>query len=107
MERRPLGKTGLQVGVLGFGGAEIGFDSGVDDARTAAILHPAIEAGLNVIDTASAYMASEQLLGRVLQGRRDKVVLFSKCGATDGFSRSDWSEQGIRAQVEQSLKALK
>lgn len=107
MERRPLGKTGLPVGVLGFGGAELGFDSGVDVARAAAVLHPAIEAGLNVIDTASAYLASEQLLGRVLEGRRDRVLLFSKCGATDGFSRSDWSDQGIRAQVEQSLKALK
>ena len=71
------------------------------------MLLPAIDAGLNVIDTASAYLASEQLLGRVLQGRREKILLFSKCGATDGFSRSDWSEKGIRAQLEQSLRALK
>jgi aryl-alcohol dehydrogenase-like predicted oxidoreductase len=107
MERRTFGKTGLQVSVLGFGGAELGFDDGVDEARAAAVLHPAIEAGLNVVDTASAYLASEQLLGKVLQGKRDKILLFSKCGATDGFSRSDWSAAGIRAQVEQSLKALK
>jgi hypothetical protein len=106
MERRPLGKTGLQVSVLGFGGAELGFDAGVTAARVAALLHPAIEAGLSVIDTASAYLASEQLLGRALEGRRDRVLLFSKCGATDGFSRSDWSARGIRGQVEQSLKAL-
>ena len=107
MERRPLGKTGLQVSVLGFGGAEIGFDEGVDEARVAGVLYPAIDAGLNVIDTASAYLASEQLLGKVLKGKRDRVLLFSKCGATDGFSRSDWSAAGIRAQVEQSLTALK
>lgn len=107
MELRPFGRTGLQVSVLGFGGAELGFDDGVDEARAAAILHPAIDAGLNVIDTASAYLASEQLLGKVLQGKRDQLLLFSKCGATDGFSRSDWSAAGIRAQVEQSLKALK
>ncbi|MDP1823777.1 MAG: aldo/keto reductase [Archangium sp.] len=107
MERRALGKTGLQVSVLGFGGAELGFDPGVTDARAAAVLHPALDAGLNVIDTASAYLASEQLLGRALEGRRDRVLLFSKCGATDGFSRSDWSARGIRAQVEQSLRALK
>lgn len=107
MERRTFGRTGLQVSVLGFGGAELGFDSGVTDDRAAGVLLPAIDAGLNVIDTASAYLASEQLLGRVLQGRREKILLFSKCGATDGFSRSDWSEKGIRAQLEQSLRALK
>src|SRR4051812_49308975 len=48
MERRSFGKTGLQVSVLGFGGAEIGFDDGVDAARVAEVLHPAIDAGLNV-----------------------------------------------------------
>lgn len=47
MERRALGRTGLQVSVLGFGGAELGFDSGVTDERAAAVLHPAIDAGLN------------------------------------------------------------
>lgn len=93
--------------MLGFGGAELGFDDGVTDARVAAVLHPAIDAGLNVIDTASAYRASEQLLGRALEGRRDRVVLLSKCGATDGFSRSDWSAAGLRAQAERSLLALK
>lgn len=102
-----FGKTGLEVSVLGFGGAELGFDDGVTDQQVAALLHPAIEAGLNVIDTASAYLASEQLLGRALVGRRDKVHLFTKCGATDGFSRSDWSARGIRSQLEQSLRALK
>ena len=107
MERRTFGRTGLQVSVLGFGGAELGFDAGVTDARVAALLHPGLDAGLNVIDTASAYLASEQLLGRALAGRRDRVLLFSKCGATDGFSRSDWTAAGIRAQVEQSLRALR
>lgn len=102
-----FGKTGLEVSVLGFGGAELGFDDGVTDQKVAALLHPAIEAGLNVIDTASAYLASEQLLGRALVGRRDAVHLFTKCGATDGFSHSDWSARGIRSQLEQSLRALK
>jgi aryl-alcohol dehydrogenase-like predicted oxidoreductase len=107
METRDFGKTGLRVSVLGFGGSELGFDAGVTDARVAALLHPAIDAGLNVIDTASAYLASEALLGRALAGRRERVLLFSKCGATDGFSRSDWSARGLRAQLEQSLRALR
>lgn len=93
--------------MLGFGGSELGFDGGVTDQTVAALLHPAIDAGLNVIDTASAYLASEQLIGRALVGRREKVNLFTKCGATDGFSRSDWSARGIRSQLEQSLRALK
>lgn len=105
--KRSFGKTGLEVSVLGFGGSELGFDDGVTDQQVAALLHPAIDSGLNVIDTASAYLASEQLLGRALVGRRDQVHLFKKCGATDGFSRSDWSARGIRSQLEQSLRALK
>lgn len=107
MERRPFGRTGLEVSALGFGGAELGFDAGVTEDRVAALLHPAIDQGLTVIDTASAYLESEQLLGRVLAGRRERVHLFTKCGATDGFARSDWSARGIRAQVEASLRALK
>lgn len=107
MERRTFGRTGLQVSVLGFGAAELGFDQGVTDARVAALLHPALDGGLNVIDTASAYLASEQLIGRALVGRREGVLLFSKCGKTDGFKRNDWSAAGMRAQVEHSLKALR
>jgi aryl-alcohol dehydrogenase-like predicted oxidoreductase len=106
VEQRPFGKTGLTVSALGFGGAELGFDDGVTEAAVTKLLHPAIDAGLTVIDTASAYLASEQLIGRVLAGRRERVHLFTKCGATDGFSRSDWSAAGIRRQVEQSLRAL-
>jgi aryl-alcohol dehydrogenase-like predicted oxidoreductase len=107
MERRPLGKTGLEVTVLGFGGAELGFDDGVTVQTVEALLHPAIDAGLNVVDTASAYLGSEALLGQALKGRRDRVHLFTKCGATDGFARSDWSPKGLRSQLEASLVALK
>lgn len=107
MERRLFGRTGIEVSVLGFGGAELGFDAGVSDARVAQILLPALDAGLTVIDTASAYLASEELIGRTLVGRRHQVQLFTKCGATDGFSRSDWTAAGLRAQLERSLRALK
>lgn len=106
MERRVFGSTGIEVSALGFGGAELGFDDGVSDARVQGVLLPALDAGLTVVDTASAYLASEQLIGRALAGRRQQVRLFTKCGATDGFSRSDWSAAGIRSQVERSLRAL-
>lgn len=51
-------------------------------------------------------MTSEKLLGDVLKGKREQVVLLTKCGAVDGFSRSDWSKAGIVQTIEQSLKNL-
>ncbi|MCA2978012.1 MAG: aldo/keto reductase [Myxococcaceae bacterium] len=107
VEQRPFGCTGLTVSALGFGGSELGFDEGVTPAAVAGLLHPAIDAGLTVIDTASAYLESERLIGEALVGRRERVQLFTKCGATDGFSRSDWSAIGIRHQIEASLRRLK
>jgi aryl-alcohol dehydrogenase-like predicted oxidoreductase len=106
VEQRPFGRTGLLVSALGFGGAELGFDDGVTATAVAGLLHPAIDAGLTVIDTACAYLESERLIGEALSGRREKVHLFTKCGATDGFSRSDWSAAGIRSQLESSLRLL-
>ncbi len=107
MQKRTFGKTGLQVSVLGFGGVEIGFEKDITVQRVKDILLPALELGLNVVDTACAYLASEQLIGQALEGRRKDVLLFTKCGAQDGFQSSDWSRKGIFAQCEGSLKALK
>ncbi|MGK2858090.1 MAG: aldo/keto reductase [Thermoanaerobaculia bacterium] len=106
MQRRPFGNTGLSVSVLGFGGAEIGLEH-ADAGDVERLLAGAIDAGLNVIDTASAYLESEELIGRVLGERRRDVLLFTKCGATDGFARSDWSLEGILGQIEQSLRMLR
>ncbi len=106
MEKRLLGKTDMHVSVLGFGGAEIGFDStSVDTVRS--MLHDALDAGLNVIDTAAAYLDSEKLIGEAVSGRRHEFYLFTKCGAYDGFTKSDWSIDGIVRHVESSLKHLK
>lgn len=51
MEKRRLGRTGLEVTVLGFGGAEVGFQS-AEQATVTRLLHSALDAGLNLIDTA-------------------------------------------------------
>lgn len=106
MQYRTLGDTGLEVSALGFGGAEIGY-SREDQSRVDELLNSAIDAGLNVIDTAAAYWTSEELIGNALVGRRKKIVLMSKCGAVDGFSRSDWSMEGILETITNSLRALK
>jgi aryl-alcohol dehydrogenase-like predicted oxidoreductase len=101
-----LGKTGLMVSPVGFGGAEIGyFDK--DAGEVARLLNLAIDNGLNFIDTAAAYWKSEQLIGKAIEGRRDEVFLASKCGALDGFTRSDWSREGVLEAIRQSLKNLR
>lgn len=109
MDYRLLGNTGMSVSALGFGGAEIGMQPGVTIAQGTVnqLLNEALDAGLNVIDTASAYLASEQMIGTAVGARRKQFFLFSKCGAADGFTRSDWSREGILSQIQSSLRALK
>ncbi len=107
MERRVLGKTGLEVSVLGFGGAEIGFAADVRAPLVREMLAEAIDAGLNLVDTAAAYSQSEALIGEALGDRRKDVYLVTKCGAIDGFARSDWSKAGIVRTIEQSLRNLR
>lgn len=107
MEHRTLGKTGLSVSVLGFGGAEIGYSATTIQEDVDALLNGAIDAGLNLIDTAAAYKTSEQLIGNAVGHRRKEFVLISKCGALEAFTRSDWSKDGILDTIQQSLKDLK
>ena len=105
MEKRQFGGTGLEVSVLGFGGAEIGYQ-GVDQATATALLNAALDAGLNVIDTAECYANSEELIGNAVSGRRDDFHLFTKTGHSDGYANPDWSFEGTLATVERSLKRL-
>lgn len=105
MERRTFGKTGLEVSVLGFGGAEIGFENATD-ADVATLLNAALDAGLNVIDTAECYMDSEEKIGRAVAGRRDDFHLFSKCGHTSGLPGEDWDPAMLAASIDRSLQRL-
>ena len=106
MEKRKFGKTDMEFSVLGFGGAEIGWN-GESLETVEELLNSALDAGLNVIDTAAAYKTSEELIGRAVGKRRNDFYLLTKCGALDAFTRSDWSKKGILDTIVNSLRALK
>lgn len=106
MERRKLGNTDMTVSVLGFGGAEIGFE-GASASTVERLLGGALDAGLNVIDTAECYVDSEEQIGRAAAARRRDYFLFTKCGHPEGYGTEDYSRDGILAQVERSLRRLR
>jgi aryl-alcohol dehydrogenase-like predicted oxidoreductase len=107
MQKNKLGKTDLEVSRLGFGGAELGFVPNVKQSDVDALLNSALDSGLNLIDTAAGYLSSEKMIGEAVSHRRNEFYLISKCGALDGFTRSDWSKKGILEAIETSLRDMK
>ena len=84
MEYRKLGNTGIEVSEIGFGAWAIGGDAWgpVEDAASIAAMERALDLGITFIDTADVYGDghSEELVARVLKGRRDRVVVSTKGG---------------------------
>ncbi|MEZ4616471.1 MAG: aldo/keto reductase [Caldilineaceae bacterium] len=87
MHYRTLGRTGLKVSALALGTVELGMDYGIGtpdhfvrppEMAAIALVHAALDVGINFIDTARAYGESEVVLGKALRGRRDQVVLATK-----------------------------
>ena len=105
MERRQLGKTDMQVSVLGFGGSEIGYEHASRET-VAKLLNSALDAGLNVIDTAECYEGSEELIGETVSNRRNDYYLFTKCGHPRGIGSEDWSIPSLLESIERSLERL-
>lgn len=106
MEKRRFGKTDMNVSVLGFGGAEIGFQNAslktVED-----LLLNALDQGLNVIDTAECYQGSEDLIGQAVGKRRSDFYLFTKCGHGARYDIHEWSADQIERSIDRSLQRLK
>src|SRR2546427_6910568 len=105
MERRRLGRTDMMASVLGFGGSEIGYQR-VSRRMVARLLDGALDAGLNVIDTAECYEDSEELIGGAVAARRREFYLFTKGGHGRGWGRGDWRPKARLASIERSLRRL-
>jgi aryl-alcohol dehydrogenase-like predicted oxidoreductase len=120
LEKRTLGRTGLEVTTLGYGAMELrGAGSGrgraVDDDRATAVLNAVLDAGINYLDTSPDYGLSEERIGAAISHRRDEYFLASKCGCpvdqpepAPGQRREHvFTRANIRAGVEQSLRRMK
>jgi L-galactose dehydrogenase len=109
MEYRTLGRTGLRVSKLGFGGSPLGNEFGeTDPSEAERAVHCAIDLGINYFDVAPYYgrTLAETRLGAALVGRRDKVVLATKCGRYD-VAKFDFSTARIRRSIDESLERLR
>src|SRR5262249_21103694 len=110
MEYRALGRTGLNVSVMSIGSAAIGQQYGpVSAAEATECVHAAIDAGVNLVDTAAYYGVglAEQRLGEILKGGwREKVTLCTKACRLDR-AVFDFTPAGTRTCFEQSLKRLR
>jgi aryl-alcohol dehydrogenase-like predicted oxidoreductase len=109
MKYRSLGRTGIKVSPYGLGALMFATQVGNPDPEDSIrIIHKALEAGINLVDTADAYGDSEEVVGRALRGRRDNVVLTTKVSRPMG---TDPNQQGasrrwIMTAVENSLRRL-
>lgn len=120
MNFRRLGRTNLQISEVGFGALEIGRDWGVvpsamakpDEAGSIQLLETAVKLGINFVDTAMAYVKSEERIGKAIASgrlRRDTFYLATKAGERFdevGGSLYDYSYNGIKRSIMDSLERL-
>ena len=96
MQYVTLGRTGLKISRLGFGGIPI---QRVSAAEAGPLLDAVLSAGINYIDTARGYTVSEELIGQAIEGRRDQFVLATKSMARD--------REAMEADIQTSLANLR
>ena len=106
MQTITLGRTGLEVTVVGLGcggHSRLGMATGRDEAHATRVVHAALDLGINFIDTARAY-GTEAAVGKAIRGRRDEIVLSTKAlpvGASGPLGADD-----LRESLERSLERL-
>ena len=109
MQYRTLGRTGIKVSPYALGALALGTSIGnPDQDDSVRIIHKALDAGINVIDTSDAYGESEVVVGNALKGRRDSVVLATKFSRPVGEdpNHQGASRRWIMTAVENSLRRL-
>src|SRR3954469_7011635 len=110
IEHRPLGRTGVQVSPLCLGAMMFGAWGEPDHDASIRVIHAALDAGLNFVDTADVYSRgeSEEIVGKALKGRREDVVLATKVHGTmgDDVDQRGNSRRWIMRAVEDSLRRL-
>jgi aryl-alcohol dehydrogenase-like predicted oxidoreductase len=117
MEYRTLGKSGLKVPVLSFGAGTFGGSGplfgawgNTDVEEASRLVDICLEAGVTLFDTADVYSdgASEEVLGKAIKGRRDRVLISTKAGLPTGSGPQDWgtSRGRLIASVDAALKRL-
>ncbi len=118
LEKRPLGRTGLESTFVGFGTLEIGRDWGLGDAgerqrpgdeEAGRVLNAVLDFGVHLIDSAAAYHRSEERIGAHLSGRRSEYVLATKCGEhnREPDTYYDFSYGAIKRSIDESLRKLR
>jgi len=113
MEKRTLGRSGLEVSAIGFGcmGLDFAYGRPIEKQAAISLLREAFESGVTFFDTAEAYgpFTNEETVGEALAPLRDKVVIATKFGFQDGDSTKgmDSRPQRIRQVAEASLRRLK
>lgn len=114
---RQLGDTGMELSILGLGTVKLGRNQGVKyparfdipgDRQAANLLALATDLGINLLDTAPAYGTSEERLGRLLRGQRERWLICTKTGEEfiDGESAFNFSPEHTRMSIERSLQRL-
>ncbi len=113
MQKRQLGKSGLEVSAIGLGimGLSFGYGPATERSHAIDLIRAAFDLGVTFFDTAEAYGATnEELLGEAVASFRDEVVLATKFGWKDGNAKTgelDSRPERIRLVAEQSLKRLR
>lgn len=118
MEKRSLGESGLKVSAIALGtwamGATVETWGQVDDRESIAAIHQAIDCGINLIDTAPIYGLghSEEIVGKAICGRREEVILATKCGLLFPKSNNELPPRSLKKErviqeCEESLRRLR
>ncbi len=119
MNKRRLGRSGISVSEIAFGGVEIGMPYGIgvesqadmlSENEAVHLLHAAVDSGINFFDTARMYGNSEQIMGKAFKDRREKIVLSTKCihlrHADGSLTDNIKLETVIKDSLSESLKML-